>query len=145
MGSGAGKEAFLAMYVLEAILLNCTSKILRYLSFNFYLKGKGTVDDIAEATIFFTGENKWRKFASMACQRSVGITNCLLHSNGKLIFDAHTTCDPTKKAGTVSFSEYISDPAHRFLTQKTFTTTRTREYMTDDQRFASSRPDVLEF
>ena len=28
--------------------------------FNFYLKLKGTVRDIAEATIFFTGENEWR-------------------------------------------------------------------------------------
>ena len=28
--------------------------------FNYYLKGKGKVPNIAEATIFFTGENKWR-------------------------------------------------------------------------------------
>ena len=29
--------------------------------FNYYLKGKGSADKIAEATIFFTGENKWKQ------------------------------------------------------------------------------------
>src|SRR5882757_4410429 len=30
--------------------------------FNFYLKLKGTVHDIAEANIFFSGQNEWRRF-----------------------------------------------------------------------------------
>ena len=30
--------------------------------FNFYLKLKGTVHDIAEANIFFSGENEWKRF-----------------------------------------------------------------------------------
>ena len=29
--------------------------------FNYYLKGEGSADSIAEATVFFTGENKWHK------------------------------------------------------------------------------------
>ncbi|MFS8083433.1 MAG: CocE/NonD family hydrolase, partial [Ginsengibacter sp.] len=31
--------------------------------FNYYLLGKGNTDQIAEANIFFSGENNWKKFA----------------------------------------------------------------------------------
>ena len=37
-------------------------KNIEFPFFNFYLKLKGTVHDIAEATVFFTGENEWRRF-----------------------------------------------------------------------------------
>jgi putative CocE/NonD family hydrolase len=30
--------------------------------FNYYLKGKGSLDSMAKATVFFTGENKWHAF-----------------------------------------------------------------------------------
>ncbi|HEY6064033.1 MAG TPA: CocE/NonD family hydrolase, partial [Chitinophagaceae bacterium] len=47
------------------------------------------------------------------------------------------------KAG--SFTEYISDPAHPVPYTEDVHFSRTREYMDDDQRFASRRPDVLTF
>ncbi len=44
-----------------------------------------------------------------------------------------------------SFSEYTSDPAHPVPYTEEVHFNRTRNYMTDDQRFASRRPEVLSF
>ena len=107
--------------------------------FNFYLKLKGTVRDIAEATIFFSGENKWRRFQQWPSEK-VDYKNLLISSDGKLSFE---TGDATKK--TASFSEYVSDPAHPVPYTEDVHLDRTREYMTDDQRFAGRRTDVLSF
>jgi predicted acyl esterase len=39
--------------------VNGTRKNIELPFFNYYLKDKGNAQNIAEATIFFTGENKW--------------------------------------------------------------------------------------
>ncbi len=104
--------------------------------FNFYLKLKGTVYDIAEATVFFSGENEWRKFKEWPA-KNMEYKNLFIGSNGKLSFENTSTNN--------SFSEYISDPAHPVPYTEDVHLGRTREYMTDDQRFASRRPDVLTF
>ncbi len=44
-----------------------------------------------------------------------------------------------------AFSEYVSDPAHPVPYTQDVHYIRTRDYMTDDQRFASRRADVLTF
>jgi len=104
--------------------------------FNFYLKNKGNVDNISEANIFFTGENKWNKFSKWPPE-NVEYKELFANENNKLAF--------TKPAGKLSFDEYISDPAHPVPYTEDVHNHRTREYMTDDQRFASRRPDVLSF
>jgi len=103
--------------------------------FNFYLKLKGTVHDIAEATVFFTGENEWRRLVEWPA-KNVEYKNIFLTENGKLSFE---------NAKANSFSEYISDPAHPVPYTEDVHLGRTAEYMTDDQRFASRRTDVLSF
>lgn len=105
--------------------------------FNFYLKLKGTVHDIAEANIFFTGENEWRKLTVWP-PNNVEYKNIYLHADGKLSFE-------NKTAKGNMYSEYISDPAHPVPYTEDVGGGRTREYMTDDQRFASRRTDVLTF
>ena len=104
--------------------------------FNYYLKGKGTEPNLVEATIFFTGENKWRNLPSwpMAEKQDVPV---YFVADGKLSF--------TKPTGKSSFTEYISDPSRPVPYVEQTGTDRTREYMIDDQRFASRRPDVLVF
>ena len=104
--------------------------------FNFYLKLKGTVHDIAEATVFFSGENEWRRFNEWP-SKSIEYKNVFLGTSGKLSFE--------KSAANNSSSEYISDPAHPVPYTEDVHLNRTREYMIDDQRFASRRPDVLTF
>ena len=105
--------------------------------FNFYLKLKGTVHDIAEATVFFSGENEWRRFEQWP-SKNVEYKNLFINSNGKLSFE-------NKSATNNAFSEYISDPAHPVPYTEDVHLGRTREYMIDDQRFASRRTDVLTY
>jgi len=104
--------------------------------FNYYLKGKGSITKMAEATIFITGENKWKEFNQWPPAEKTD-KPIYLHANGTLSWNK-----PTDKK---SFSEYISDPAHPVPYTEDVHFSRTREYMTDDQRFASRRPDVLTF
>ena len=113
--------------------------------FNYYLKGKGSVQDISKATIFFTGENKWRKLDQWPAA-NVKEEKLYLSADNKLLLDesAGQAADPGKISAT-SFAEYISDPSKPVPYTEDVHNHRTREYMTDDQRFASRRPDVLTF
>ena len=104
--------------------------------FNFYLKGKGSISDIAEATIFISGENQWKSFSQWPPVGKVDKT-LYLQNNNKLSFNK-----PANKEG---FSEYTSDPAKPVPYVEYVHFNRTREYTTDDQRFAERRPDVLTF
>jgi putative CocE/NonD family hydrolase len=104
--------------------------------FNYYLKNKGSVDNISEATIFFSGENQWRHFSQWPASNSVQ-RDLYLTANGGLSFITN------KMAPLSSFTEYISDPAKPVPYSEIVQLGRTREYMTDDQRFAARRPDVL--
>jgi len=105
--------------------------------FNFYLKLKGTVRDIAEASIFFSGENDWKHLKTWP-PANVEYKKLFTTDGNGLSFE-------NKAASAVSFSEYISDPAHPVPYTQDVHPGRTREYMTDDQRFAGRRPDVLSF
>ena len=51
----------------------------------------------------------------------------------------------SKPAAAAGYSQYVSDPAKPVPFTGGVITERTREYMTDDQRFAANRPDVLVF
>jgi putative CocE/NonD family hydrolase len=104
--------------------------------FNYYLKGKGDISKQAEATIFFSGENQWRKFNQWPPADKAD-RPIYLQPGGKLSWDA--------PAGKSSYAEYVSDPAHPVPYTEDVHFTRTISYMDDDQRFASRRPDVLTF
>jgi putative CocE/NonD family hydrolase len=104
--------------------------------FNYHLKGKGDISNLPEATIFFTGANEWKQFDQWppAQKQNVSI---FLQPDGKLSWN--------KGVGKNSYSEYISDPAKPVPYTEDVHFQRTREYMTDDQRFAARRTDVLVF
>ena len=100
--------------------------------FRFYLKGEGEMD-LPKATIFISGSNEWKKFSEWPPKNTVEKT-LYFHPDGKLSFEAPTAKD--------SFDEYVSDPNSPVPYQDGIQSRRTREYMLDDQRFASRRPDV---
>jgi hypothetical protein len=104
--------------------------------FNYYLKGKGAAPNLAAATIFFSGENKWRTFSQWPTPDKQDVS-FYLQADGGLSRE--------RPAGKNSYSEYVSDPAHPVPYTEDVHWNRTREYMTDDQRFAARRPDVLSF
>jgi len=103
--------------------------------FEYYLRGKGTVDSISKATVFFTGENKWHHLKQWPPADATP-TNLYLEQKGKLSFDAISTFAP-------AFDSYVSDPSKPVPYTEDVHFNRSRNYMTDDQRFASRRPDVL--
>ena len=103
--------------------------------FNYYLKGVGSVDKISEANIFFTGENQWHQLPQWP-PANMKPTAMYLQDKGKLSFD---------KSNGGAYAEYVSDPAKPVPYTENVHFRRSREYMTDDQRFASRRPDVLVF
>ncbi len=105
--------------------------------FNYYLKGKGSVDTMSKANIFFSGENKWRKFAQWPPVDATP-TPIYLKQNNNLSFSPDFNDTPT-------FDTYVSDPAKPVPYADKIHFDRTREYMDDDQRFAARRPDVLVF
>ena len=107
--------------------------------FQYYLKGKRSVAELAEANIFFTGENKWRTFDQWPAKN---ITNKKLYIGGlknRLVFGQ------TEFQFQPDSYSYVSDPSKPVPYTEDVHNGRTREYMTDDQRFASRRPDVLSF
>ncbi|MBC8112441.1 MAG: CocE/NonD family hydrolase [Verrucomicrobia bacterium] len=106
--------------------------------FNDFLKGNGKTS-LPEAYLFDTGKKEYRKFDKYPIPTAKK-TNLYFQENGKLGF--------TAPSGSNSFSEYVSDPAkpvpsHEDASERFgFTPFK---YMSGDQRFAASRPDVLVF
>ena len=99
-----------------------------------FLKDEGKFD-MPKAYVFETGTNQWRRYDSWppkpAKERAL-----YLRAGGKLSFDAPSSED-------AAFDEYLSDPAKAVPYIPNVAIGMTREHMVDDQRFASSRPDVL--
>lgn len=104
--------------------------------FNHFLLNKGDISYLAEATIFMTGLNEWKLFSEWPPANKTDQA-LFFQSNGKLDWQ-----QPDARAG---FDEYISDPAKPVPYTEDVHFNRTRTYMTDDQRFAARRPDVLAY
>ncbi len=101
--------------------------------FNYYLKGEGS-NNIPEATIFVTGVNEWKNFDSWPPKNT---------AEKSLYFHAGESASFTSPAEKTSFDEYVSDPMNPVPYTEDVHADRISRYMTDDQRFASRRPDVM--
>lgn len=101
--------------------------------FDHFLKGKGSVEQIGEVNAFDTGAHIWRTFGTYGPAAAKN-TSLYLAGNGGLSFDV---------PAVGGHDEYISDPAKPVPYTQKITRNYPRDYMTEDQRFASGRPDVL--
>ena len=110
--------------------------------FQYHLKGEGNLASLAEANIFFTGENKWKSLQQWP-PADVEYKTMVISTNNELVFNPAFAAKKT--ATGMRYSEYVSNPAKPVPYTEDVHFRRTREYMTDDQRFASRRPDVLSF
>lgn len=90
---------------------------------------------LPEAYVFETGRNRWRQFDAWPPTPTRART--LFFGDGELL-DAK----PTAKSAS---DLYVSDPEHPVPFTEDIAEKMTREYMTDDQRFAARRPDVLTY
>ncbi|HEV7799096.1 MAG TPA: CocE/NonD family hydrolase [Pyrinomonadaceae bacterium] len=99
--------------------------------------------DIATVTAFETGTNKWLRLpawpAGCASGCTVRPTPLYLKAGWKLSFDA-------AKSGDDPYAEYISDPAKPVpFRARPIDGSTWRQWLVDDQREASGRPDVAVF
>jgi predicted acyl esterase len=101
--------------------------------FNYYLKDEGTLD-LAEATVYDTGALEWLEFETWP-PGDVVEKELYFHPGGQLSFSPPTAAE--------SYDEYVADPMRPVPYTEDVHLRRTREYMTDDQRFAARRPDVM--
>lgn len=101
--------------------------------FKQHLKGEGEAN-LATATMFETGSNRWKKFDTWPPK--AGNVQTLYLGNNEQLLDGNTS----KGA-----SEYISDPNKPVPHSAKVSRGWDKPYMVEDQRFAARRPDVLVF
>ena len=106
--------------------------------FEHYLKGAPD-PQLATATMFETGSNVWKSYASWPPPGSKA-KMLYFRADGKLSF----TPPALAKNANSSYDEYVSDPKHP-VPEIGYATESgpTRDYMDADQRFAATRSDVL--
>jgi putative CocE/NonD family hydrolase len=95
------------------------------------LKGKGGVK-LPKAWVFETGSNQWRKFDAWP---PPGKTLDLFPTEKGVLSTQH----PAQER----HDEYVSDPARPVPYSASLSLRMRGDYMTDDQRFAAARTDVL--
>jgi len=113
-----------------------------------YLKDGAPKADVAPVTAFETGTNTWRRLpawpAGCASGCSIKPTPLYLTAGLKVTFDG-------PNAGDAAFDEYVSDPAKpvpfraRPIQPVGAAQGTWRQWLVDDQREASGRPDVVAF
>lgn len=114
-------------------------KNIEYKFFTHYLKGNSkNAVALPEAYMFDTGKKVWNEFTNWPPKESTKL-NFYLSSNGKL---------ETEKTQNNSYSEYYSDPNNPVpssINYEEYNEFTPRNYMSEDQRFALNRPDVVTF
>ncbi len=108
-----------------------------------YLKDETAKEEIAPVTVFETGTNVWRQLKSWPGENEA--KPLYLAAQGKLSFDA-------PQPGGIAFDEYISDPGKpvpyraRPVQPMGYAAGMTwSQWLVDDQREQSGRPDVAVF
>ncbi len=96
------------------------------------LKGRGD-GKLPKAWVFETGTNQWRKFDAWP-PRDTRMMDLFPAERGTLSM---------KRPARESVDEYVSDPARPVPYVNSPAFGMRRDYMTEDQRLAATRPDVL--
>ncbi|MFP3942024.1 MAG: CocE/NonD family hydrolase [Thermoanaerobaculia bacterium] len=133
--------------------------------FRHFLKGEGELH-LPEALVFETGANRWRRFAAWPPE-GLRQETLYLRGGGGLAFEppaaggetagepgvssaaeagrgaAGGPEEPGEAARAGGFDAFVSDPAKPVPYTMEITSRWARKYMTEDQRFAAWRPDVL--
>ncbi len=111
-----------------------------------YLNDGAPKADLAPVTAFETGTNEWRRLPSWpaGCASGCTVTPTPLYLGAGL-----TLSFDEPAAGGAAYEEYVSDPAkpvpYRMRPVGPASGDGWRNWLVDDQRQASGRPDVLAF
>ena len=114
-----------------------------------YLKDGAPKADVAPVTAFETGTNQWRRLSAWPAGCTTG---CAIHATRLYLSAGLRLSFAAPKTNDASFDEYVSDPAKPVPYRARpvqpvgygdgFTWS---QWLVDDQREASGRPDVLAF
>lgn len=104
--------------------------------FEQYLKS-GADAKLPKAYVFETGSNVWRQYDAWPPKHAEK-QKLYLHANGVLSFE-------TPKDEATAYDEYVSDPNKPVPFVNYVAQDVPQEYMVSDQRFATSRTDVLTY
>lgn len=113
-------------------------KEIEFRFFEYYLKDSGKMD-LPEAYVFETGSNKWSTYDAWP-PKDARPVKYYFGAQGRL-----SAAPPPNESRTPQTDRYTSDPANPVPYADGVHLRRTNEYMIDDQRFASRRPDVLTY
>jgi uncharacterized protein len=111
--------------------------------FAYWLKDKGTLD-LAEATVFESGSNEWKRYRAWPPQEGVEKRSLYLREGGRLSFAA----PESGAAAADSADTFLSDPLHPVpYRQRPIGPTYGglpgwAAWQVEDQRFVYLRPDV---
>ena len=136
----AGVENYVGNYYFgDSISLKFQSEIETKF-FNHFLKGKGDENSgLPEAYVFDSGKKEWKSYNAWPPENVV-------KENWFLSEDNHLSILPPVHSKYIKPINFISDLKHPVPYSEDIKTVFTpRKYMTDDQRFAARRPDVLVF
>ncbi|PYV96205.1 MAG: glutaryl-7-ACA acylase [Acidobacteria bacterium] len=116
---------------------------------NQYLKDGAPKSDVPPVSAFETGTNKWLRLSAWPAGCANG---CAVHAKPLYLAAGLKASFDAPKSGNPAFDEYVSDPAKpvpfraRPIQPVGYGTGYTwSEWLVDDQREASGRPDVLAF
>jgi uncharacterized protein len=114
-----------------------------------YLKSDAPKSDVAPVNTYETGTNTWGRLPSWPAGCASG---CAIHSKPLYLSSGLKLSFDEAKSGNSSYEEYVSDPAKpvpfraRPIQPVGYGAGYTwAEWLVDDQREASGRPDVLAF
>jgi len=107
---------------------------IEYPFFRHYLEGEGDAPN--KVNIYYSGSNKWEFYDNWPV-KGIEFTPFYLHGDGS--FNASAPVEAK------SVTSYYSDLDHPVPFTGEPVKSRTTSYMTDDQRFAAARPDVITF
>lgn len=102
--------------------------------FEYHLKGNGQPEP-AEANVFETGANRWRQFSAWP-PKQAEVQTLYFEDQQRLTWQA------PDQAGS-GMNRFWSDPSKPVPYTMEITGRWSKDYMTEDQRFAGRRPDVL--
>lgn len=107
---------------------------IEYPFFRHYLEGKGDAPE--KVNIYYSGSQKWEFYESWPLN-NITYTPFYLHGDGSF--------NTSAPAESKSVTSYYSDLDHPVPFSGEQLRTRATSYMTDDQRYAAARPDVITF
>lgn len=108
--------------------------------FRYHLWQDAPKPEIADATMFDVGADKWRTFAQWPPKEAATVSFWPKTPAGST-----SGALDTVKSATARSIEWISDPFKPVPCSNTISVGMPRSYMIEDQRFVWGRPDVLSF